>query len=92
MDKPNQKLVDILFFVNKYLNLLNREKMNYLINSKGNRQLILDGYVFNKQKTNATNTITWDCVERRRQSVVLFKLGFQLKRGQISHNQHISFT
>ena len=55
MDKPNQKLVDILFFVNKYLNLLNREKMNYLINSKGNRQLILDGYVFNKQKTNATN-------------------------------------
>ena len=40
--------------------------MNYLVNTKGNRQLILDGYLFNKQKTSATNVVTWDCVERRK--------------------------
>lgn len=39
--------------------------MEFVVNSKGNRQVVLDGYVYNKQKMLANNTISWDCIERR---------------------------
>ena len=39
--------------------------MDYLISSKGRRQLILDGYLFKKRKVNSHNIISWECVERR---------------------------
>ena len=39
--------------------------MDFLISNKGKRQVILDGYLYNKQKALANNTISWECVERR---------------------------
>ena len=39
--------------------------MNYVLSSKRRRQFILDGYLFNKRKTNNNNVVTWEYIERR---------------------------
>ena len=39
--------------------------MEFLTNSKGKRQITLDGYIYNKQKLLSNNTISWECTERR---------------------------
>ena len=42
-----------------------REDMQIIISSKGKRQLVLDGYFYNKQKTLAGGVISWECVKRK---------------------------
>ena len=42
-----------------------RENMQIIISSKGKRQLVLDGYFYNKQKTLAGGVISWECVKRK---------------------------
>ena len=39
--------------------------MEFLTSRKGKRQITLNGYIFNKQKLLANNTISWECTERR---------------------------
>ena len=39
--------------------------MEFLTSNKGKRQITLDGYIYNKQKLLANNTISWECTERR---------------------------
>ena len=39
--------------------------MEFLTSSKGKRQITLDGYIYNKQKLLANNTISCECAERR---------------------------
>ena len=41
------------------------EDMQFIISSKGKRQLVFDGYFYNKQKTLAGGVILWECVKRR---------------------------
>ena len=39
--------------------------MEFLTSNKGKRQITLNGYIYNKQKLLANNTISWECTERR---------------------------
>ena len=39
--------------------------MQFIISSKGKRQLVLDGYFYNKQKTLAGGVISGECIKRR---------------------------
>ena len=39
--------------------------MEFTKSSRGKDQLMLDGYLFNKQKVLADNVISWECVDRR---------------------------
>lgn len=39
--------------------------MEFVNSNKGKPQLILDGYIYSKQKDLANNVICWECVERR---------------------------
>ena len=39
--------------------------MEFVNSNKGEPQLILDGYIYTKQKDLANNVISWECVERR---------------------------
>ena len=41
-----------------------REDMQFIISSKGKRQIVLNGYYYNKQKTLAGGVISWECVKR----------------------------
>ena len=39
--------------------------MEFLTSSKGKQQLVLDGYLYSKQKNLAGGIISWECVKRR---------------------------
>ena len=39
--------------------------MEFATSNKGKLQVIVDGYLFNKQKDLANDVISWECVDRR---------------------------
>ena len=43
--------------------------MEFVPSTRGNNELlVLDGYIYSKNKTSATGVITWECVERRNEN------------------------
>ena len=48
-----------------------REDMQFIISSKGKRQLVLDGYFYNKQKTLAGGVISWECIKHQTAKIIL---------------------
>lgn len=65
--------------------------MEFVPSTRGNNQLlVLDGYMYSKNKTSAAGVITWECVERRNENSCMAKLKTlnEVEVGRLHEHQH----